>query len=72
MQKIYSILILLVCLASPVARAQEPARKPASPLLLNLSILEIDLAPSEDLQSAVRDQARVNGLMAGGKARVLE
>lgn len=64
-----SILLLLVSLASPAARAQEAAKKTAYPLLLNISILEIDLDPSEDLEAVARDRSRVAGLLKEGKAR---
>jgi hypothetical protein len=69
MKIVYSIFILLVCFVSPEANAQEAAKKFNYSLLLNISVLEINLDPSEDLETVAHDRARVAALLAEGKGR---
>jgi Bacterial type II and III secretion system protein len=70
-KKIYSILILLVCLTPHAARAQEPSGKIDYPLQLDMMFVEIDSALPDDTAALAQDKERLRSLMSEGKARVI-
>jgi type II secretory pathway component HofQ len=70
--KLYSIAIGLVCLLAGSASAQEPGpvmQTTERTIVLDISLVEVNLNRTEDLERIARDKARLDSLIAEGKAR---
>jgi Flp pilus assembly secretin CpaC len=70
--KRYLFAIGLACLLAASASAQEakPATRPAEhTIVLDISMVEVSLNRTEDLERIARDKARLDYLIAEGKAR---
>jgi type II secretory pathway component HofQ len=70
--KIYLIAIAFVCLLAASVTAQEPkpVTRPAErTIVLDVSMIEVNLNRTEDLEKIAKDKTRLDGLIAEGKAR---
>jgi Flp pilus assembly secretin CpaC len=70
--KLYSIAIALVCLLAAPASAQEakPVTRPVErTIVLDISMVEVNLNRTEDLEKIAKDKTRLDALIAEGKAR---
>lgn len=70
--KLYSIAIVLACLLAATASAQEakPVTRPAErTIVLDISMIEVNLNRTQDLESLAKDKARLDSLISEGKAR---
>jgi hypothetical protein len=72
MMKLYSIAIALVCLLATAVSAQEtkPVTRPVErTIVLDISMVEVNLSRTEDLEKIAKDKASLVALIAEGKAR---
>jgi len=70
--KLYSIALALACLLAATASAQEakPVTRPVErTIVLDISMIEVNLNRTQDLESLAKDKARLDSLIAEGKAR---
>ncbi|HEX8091275.1 MAG TPA: hypothetical protein VF762_20635, partial [Blastocatellia bacterium] len=70
--KLYSIVAVLVCLLAASASAQEArpvTRTVERTIVLDISMVEVNLNRTEDLERIAKDKARLDSLIAEGKAR---
>ena len=72
MIRVYSIATVLVCLLAASTSAQEPrpVTRPAErTIIIDISMVEVNLNRTEDLERLAKDKARLDSLIAEGKAR---
>ncbi|HVG21420.1 MAG TPA: hypothetical protein VNI02_20430 [Blastocatellia bacterium] len=70
--KLYSIAVVSVCLLAASASAQEakPVTRPVErTIVLDIGMVEVNLNRTEDLERIAKDKARLDSLIAEGKAR---
>jgi hypothetical protein len=70
--KLYSIAAALVCLLAATASAQEAkplTRTSERTIVLDISMVEVNLSRTEDLERIAKDKAKLDSLIAEGKAR---
>ena len=67
MIRVYAALVVFVCLLAGTAAAQEP--KIDRTVILDISIIEMTAARTEDMEAMTKDKRRLDALINEGKAR---